>query len=58
VSICKAGAVKEGNIVRNYQDLFEARFAEVRHDYRTANEGRGYSRPGTLRTFIRRITAR
>jgi len=39
-------------------ELFEARFNEVRHDYRAANEGRGYGRPGALRTLIRRIAAR
>lgn len=39
-----------------YQDIFEARFAELRHDYHVANEGRGY--PGALRRALRRITAR
>lgn len=41
-----------------YQDLFEARFNELRHDYQHANEGRGYAREGALRTFIRRIASR
>ncbi|HEX8001401.1 MAG TPA: hypothetical protein VF519_01760 [Mycobacteriales bacterium] len=41
-----------------YQDLFEARFNEVRHDFRHANEGRGYPRPSALRTLLRRIAAR
>jgi hypothetical protein len=39
-----------------YQDLFEARFNELQHDYRHANEGRGYA--GAVRTFIRRVTHR
>lgn len=39
-----------------YHDLFEARFNGLRHDYRHANEGRGY--PGAIRSAIRRITAR
>lgn len=39
-------------------ELFEARFNEVRHDYRVANEGRGYARPTALRTLLRRIAAR
>lgn len=39
-----------------YQELFEARFNEVRHDYRTANEGRGY--PGALRQALRRLATR
>lgn len=37
-----------------YQDLFEARFNELRHDYQLANAGRGY--PGALRRAIRRLT--
>lgn len=41
-----------------YQDLFEARFNELKHDYARANEGRAYHRPSTLRTLLRRITAR
>jgi hypothetical protein len=41
-----------------YSDLFEARFNEVKHDYKHANEARGYSRPGALRMLIRRITTR
>ena len=41
-----------------YNEIFEARFNEVRHDYRVANEGRGYGRPGAIRTLIRRIAAR
>lgn len=41
-----------------YSDLFEARFNEVRHDFKHANEARGYNRPGAIRTLIRRITAR
>lgn len=36
-----------------YQELFEARFNEVRHDYQHANEGRGY--PGVIRSALRRI---
>lgn len=39
-----------------YQDIFEARFNELRHDYQHANEGRGYA--GVLRTALRRLTAR
>ena len=39
-----------------YQDIFEARFNELRHDYRHANEGRGY--PGAVRRVIRRIASR
>lgn len=39
-----------------YHDLFEARFNEMRHDYRHANEGRGY--PGAIRQAIRRLRAR
>jgi hypothetical protein len=43
---------------RMYQDLFEARFNEIRHDYAHANEGAGYRRPSALRTLLRRIAAR
>jgi hypothetical protein len=39
-----------------YQEIFEARFNELRHDYQHANEGRGY--PGALRRAIRRIASR
>ena len=39
-----------------YQDIFEARFQELRHDYQHANEGRGY--PGALRRAFRRLTTR
>ena len=39
-----------------YQDIFEARFAELRHDYQLANEGRGY--PGALRRALRKIAAK
>ena len=38
-----------------YQELFESRFNEMRHDYAQANEGRGYHKPGALRSFIRRL---
>ena len=41
-----------------YQDLFDSRFNELRHDYAQANEGRGYHRPSTLRALIRRIANR
>ena len=41
-----------------YSDLFEARFNELQHDYRHANEGRGSTRPSALRTLIRRIKER
>lgn len=41
-----------------YTDLFEARFNEMRHDYQHANEARGYGRPGTFRTFLRRLASR
>jgi hypothetical protein len=43
---------------RTYSDLFEARFNELKHDYATANAGRGYGRPGPLRSLLRRIAAR
>jgi hypothetical protein len=36
-----------------YHDIFEARFAELQHDYQAANEGRGY--PGAIRRALRRI---
>jgi hypothetical protein len=39
-----------------YQEIVEARFHELRHDYAHANEGRGYARPSTLRALLRRIT--
>ena len=41
-----------------YTELFEARFNEVRHDFRHANEGRGYARPSSLRSFLRRFASR
>ena len=41
-----------------YHDLFEARFNEVRHDFRHANEGRGLGRPSAFRTFLRRLASR
>jgi hypothetical protein len=41
-----------------YQDLFEARFNEVRHDFQHANEGRGYARPSALRSLLRRLASR
>lgn len=41
-----------------YQDIFEARFNELRHDYAQANEGRGYHKPSALRALLRRIAAR
>lgn len=41
-----------------YQELFEARFNEVRHDFKHANEGRGYARPSALRSFLRRLATR
>ena len=41
-----------------HQELFEARFNELKHDYALANEGRGYPRKGALRTLLRKITAR
>lgn len=41
-----------------YQDIFEARFNELRHDYEQANEGRGYHRPSALRALLRKIVTR
>ena len=41
-----------------YQELFEARFHEMRHDYAQANEGRGYHKPSALRSLVRRLTTR
>jgi hypothetical protein len=41
-----------------YQEVFEARFAEMRHDYAHANEGRGYHRESSLRALLRRLAAR
>ena len=41
-----------------YQEIVESRFHELKHDYAHANEGRGYGRPGTLRTLFHRIAAR
>ena len=58
MSICKAQKVKEGTQMSVYQDMFEARFNELRHDYAHANEGRAYGRPYALRTLLRRIAAR
>jgi len=39
-----------------HYDLYQARFVELRHDHRRANEGRGY--PGAVRRAIRRLTSR
>ena len=39
-----------------YHDIFESRFNELRHDYRQANEGRGYA--GAVRQARRRLTHR
>jgi len=39
-----------------YHDLFEARFNELRHDYRHANTGRGY--PGAIRRAFRKLASR
>lgn len=39
-----------------YHDLFAARFSELQHDYRHANEGRGY--PGAIRRAIRKLATR
>jgi hypothetical protein len=38
-----------------HQEVVEARFAELRHDYAHANEGRGYHRESALRTLLRRL---
>jgi len=40
-----------------YQDMFEARFNELRHDYAHANEGHTYG-PHPLRDLLRRLAAR
>jgi hypothetical protein len=43
---------------RMSQDFVAARVDQTREDYEHANEGRGYARPSTLRTLLRRIAAR
>jgi hypothetical protein len=39
-------------------EVVAARVAQTRAGYARANAGRGYDRPGTLRTLFRRIAAR